>query len=43
MWKMNNDKVYIDKIGLKKINKNKFIYMEKKNFLIIFGIYLWGT
>ena len=32
MWKMNNDRFYIEKIGFKKNNldKNKFIYMGKE-------------
>ena len=32
MWKMNNDKVYFEKIGFKKkkLDRNKFIYMGKE-------------
>ena len=45
MWKMNNDKVYIDKIGFKKkkLDKNKFIYMGKEKFSHNIWEYLWGT
>ena len=35
MWKMSNDKFYIDKMRFEKrfVNKNKFIYMGKKKFI----------